>query len=148
MSTINQSYWIIRTFDLCQTLPNYLRTFLHENALLTIGLTDQSGYSIYLVYGQSFHPYSIYKNLDTLQKARQSPLRFYIQKSWHFTLRDRKLWSWNIYIKSMTLFFHEVFINKKVNTSQKARHFLLHLYTVRMISTDRLEHNTYIWLVR
>ena len=57
-STINQYYCIIRTFDLCQTLAKYLRTFLHENAALTIGLTDQSGYSICLLYGQSFHPYS------------------------------------------------------------------------------------------
>ena len=57
-SAINQSYCIIRTFDLCRTLPKYLRTFLHENALLTIGLTDQSVYSICLLYGQLFDPYS------------------------------------------------------------------------------------------
>ena len=30
----------------------------------------------------------IYKKLDTLQKARQFPLRFYIQKERHFTLHD------------------------------------------------------------
>ena len=30
----------------------------------------------------------IYKKLDTFQKARQFPLRFYIQKVIHFTLRD------------------------------------------------------------
>ena len=30
----------------------------------------------------------IYKRPDTFQKARQSPLRFYIQKSIHLTLRD------------------------------------------------------------
>ena len=46
-STINQSYRIIHMFDLRRTLPlKYLRTFLHENAVLTIGLTDQSDYSI------------------------------------------------------------------------------------------------------
>ena len=56
---VNQSYCIIRTFDFCRTLLKYLRTFLHENAVLTIGLTDQSGYSICLLYGQSFHPYSM-----------------------------------------------------------------------------------------
>ena len=67
-STINQSYCIIRTFDLCQTLPNYLRTFLHKNALFTIGLTDQSGYSICLLYGQTFHPYS---STDALPYAIQ-----------------------------------------------------------------------------
>ena len=42
-STINQSYFIIRTFDLRRTLPKYLRTFLYKNAVVTIGLADQSG---------------------------------------------------------------------------------------------------------
>ena len=57
-SDINQSYCIVRTFDLRRTLPKYPRTFLQENAVLTIGQTDQSGYSICLLYGQGFHPYS------------------------------------------------------------------------------------------
>ena len=30
----------------------------------------------------------IYKKPDTFQKARQFPLRFYIQKAIHFTFRD------------------------------------------------------------
>ena len=30
----------------------------------------------------------IYKKSDTFQKARQFPLRFYIQKAIHLTLRD------------------------------------------------------------
>ena len=30
----------------------------------------------------------IFKNSDTFQKARQFPLRFYIQKAIHLTLRD------------------------------------------------------------
>ena len=49
--------------------------------------------------------YFIYKKPDTLQKARQFLLRFYIQKSWRFTLRNLswKLWSWRLYTKSMTL---------------------------------------------
>ena len=55
---INQTYFIIHTFDLRRTLPKYLRTFLHGNAVLTIGLTDQSDYSICLINGQTFHPYS------------------------------------------------------------------------------------------
>ena len=38
---INQSYRIIHTFDLRQTLHKYLRTFLQKNAVLVIGLTDQ-----------------------------------------------------------------------------------------------------------
>ena len=53
-------------FDLCQTLQKYLRTFLNKNAFLKIGLTDQSGNSIFLLYGQSFHPYSIYKEHGTI----------------------------------------------------------------------------------
>ena len=44
--------------DLCRILQKYLRTFLQKNALLTIGLKDQSGYSICLLYGQGFHPYN------------------------------------------------------------------------------------------
>ena len=33
-----------------------LEPFLHEYAVLTIGLTEQSGYSLCLLYGQNFHP--------------------------------------------------------------------------------------------
>ena len=40
-SAINQLYRIIHTFDSRRTLKKYLRTFLHENAVLVIGLTDQ-----------------------------------------------------------------------------------------------------------
>ena len=47
-------------FDLPQTLPKYLGTFLHENAVMTIGLTDQSDYSICLPIGQTFQPDSNY----------------------------------------------------------------------------------------
>ena len=46
LNAINQSYRIIYTFDLRQTLPKYLRTFLHKNEVLMVGLTDQSYYSI------------------------------------------------------------------------------------------------------
>ena len=42
---INQSYHIIHTVDLRQTLPKYIITFFHENAVLMIGITDQSDYS-------------------------------------------------------------------------------------------------------
>ena len=46
-------------FELRRTLPKYLRKNLHENAVQTIGLTDQSYYSICLINGQTFHPYSM-----------------------------------------------------------------------------------------
>ena len=41
----------------------------------------------------------IYKNPDTFQKARQFPLRFYIQKSIHLTLGDfHEIFEVGIYI--------------------------------------------------
>ena len=43
---INHLNRIIHTFDLRQTLPKYIRTFYDENAVMMIGLTDQSDYSI------------------------------------------------------------------------------------------------------
>ena len=49
-------------FDLCRTLPKYLRTFLHKNEVLMIGLTDQSDYSICLLNVQTFQPVSSVAN--------------------------------------------------------------------------------------
>ena len=46
----------------------------------------------------------IYKKPDTFQKARQFPLRFYIQKAIHLTLRHfDEIFEVGIYTKSMTL---------------------------------------------
>ena len=73
---------MIRTFDLCRTLPKYLRTFLHKNALLTIGITDQSGYSICLTYVQRFHPYSIPK-LSVFPCARIDIYHAYVPTTLH-----------------------------------------------------------------
>ena len=63
--------------------------------------------------------YFIYKKPDTLQKARQFLLRFYIQKSRHFTL-----------CYSLWIFEVGIFIQKKMTPCvtwrfyiQKARHF-------------------------
>ena len=42
----------------------------------------------------------IYKNPDTFQKARQFPLRFYMQEAIHFTLRDfHEIFAVRIYIQ-------------------------------------------------
>ena len=41
-------------FDLRRTLPKYLITFLHENVVLGIGITDQSDYSIYYLLVRHF----------------------------------------------------------------------------------------------
>ena len=53
--------------DSRQTLTKYLRTFLHENTVLTIGLTDQSDYSLYLIIGETFYPCSTHKVRQFLQ---------------------------------------------------------------------------------
>ena len=45
----------------------------------------------------------IYKKPDTFQKARQFPLRFFIQKAIHLTLRDyHEIFEVGIYTKIMT----------------------------------------------
>ena len=55
------SYWTVPLYDVRRTWQKYLRIVLHENAVLTIGLTDQSDYSICLLYGQiSSIQYSYY----------------------------------------------------------------------------------------
>ena len=80
-SAINQSYRIIHTFGLRRTLPKYLRTFLHKNTVLMICLTEEAYYSICIIIGQTFHPYStvIQKRLFTFrlmddQKGQIYPL--------------------------------------------------------------------------
>ena len=53
---------------------------------------------------------------DTLQKARQFPLRFYSQKYGHFMLRNfsRNFWNWHLYIykKHNTLRYVDFYILK------------------------------------
>ena len=68
-----------------------------------------------------------HKKPDTFQKARQFPLRLYIQKAIQFTLRgfSWNFWSWNLYTKRMTLFVSAFFIYKKLDTSQKPRQFAI-----------------------
>ena len=46
-----------------------------------------------------------YQNIDTSQKARQFPLRFYMQKESYFYLRgfSWKFWIWYLYTKNVTL---------------------------------------------
>ena len=69
--------------------------------------------------GRSFYK----KSPHTFQKSRQVPLRFYIQKAVHFTLRD---FSWiievDIFIQKTSHFaLRDVLIYKKLETPQKAR---------------------------
>ena len=72
----------------------------------------------------------IYKKPDTFQKARQFPLRFYIQKTLHLTLLDfDEIFEVGIYIQKASHFaLHDVLIYKKLDTSQKARQFPLRFY--------------------
>ena len=72
----------------------------------------------------------VYKNPDTLQKARQFLLRFYIQKARHFTLRDfHENPEVGIFIqKAWHFVLCDVFIYKNPDTSQKSRQFALHFY--------------------
>ena len=65
----------------------------------------------------------IYKNPDTLQRARQFPLRFNIQKARHFTLHNFPwIFQVGIYIQKAWHFaLREVFIYKNPDTSQKRK---------------------------
>ena len=47
--------------------------------------------------------FCIYKNPDTLQKARQFPLHCYIKKQDTLRSEFKKKLSWHLYTKSMTL---------------------------------------------
>ena len=64
------------------------------------------------------------KNQDTFQKARQFPLRFYIQKD--IFMKFLKLAF--IYEKHETLRYVAFFIYKKLVTFQKARQFAICFY--------------------
>ena len=72
----------------------------------------------------------IYKKSDTFQKARQFPLRFYIKKEIHLTLWDfHENFEVGIYIqKAWHFVLRDVFIYKKFDTSQKARQFAIRFY--------------------
>ena len=72
----------------------------------------------------------MYKNPDTLKKGRQFSLRFYIQKTRKFMLRN---FSWyfkgGIYIQKAWRFeLPDIYIYKNPDTMQKARQCALHFY--------------------
>ena len=71
-----------------------------------------------------------YKKPDTFQKARQFPLRFYIQKAKHLTLRYfHEMFEVGIYMQKAWHFaLCDVFIYKKLDTSQKPRQFAIRFY--------------------
>ena len=127
---------------------------MHQNAVLTIGLTDQSGHSICLLYGQSFHPYSIHKNHDTLcyvkfiyiqksghfAKIKTICLTFLYTKSGHFPSRNFSLNFWNYrrggeggYIKKNSICVTFLYAKNSALCVtcyiKKAWHLALHFYT-------------------
>ena len=73
----------------------------------------------------------IYKNPDTLQKSRQFPSRFYIQKARQFRLRDFswRIWSWHLYTKSMTLCVKWRFYTQKSRQFAKMQDNLRYVFT-------------------
>ena len=72
----------------------------------------------------------IFKNSDTFQKARQFPLRFYIRKAIHLTLRDfHEIFEVGIYIQKAWHFaLRDVLIYKKLDSSQEERQFPIRFY--------------------
>ena len=55
---------------------------------------------LYTQKGKKLANIVIYKKQDTFQKARKFPLRFYIQKAIHLTLRDfHEIFEVGIYIQ-------------------------------------------------
>ena len=51
-------------------------------------ITERQRACLYTQKAKKLRNIFIYKKPDTFQKARQFPLRFYIQKAIHLTLRD------------------------------------------------------------
>ena len=72
----------------------------------------------------------IYKNPDTVQKARQFPLRLYIYKAIQLTLLDfHEIFEVDMFIQKAWRFaLRNVFIYKNLGTSQKARQFAIRFY--------------------
>ena len=81
----------------------------------------------------------IHRNPDSLQKARQFPLRLYIQKASHFTLRNFswKFWSWHLYTKSMTLCVTWHVYMQKSRTLRKKKDKLRYVFIYKNPNTLR-----------
>ena len=75
-------------------------------------------------------PFKEFSRCFSIQKTRQRPLRFYIQKAGHFMLQDFtwKFRTSHLYTKSVTICVRWLIISKNIDTSQKARQFALRLY--------------------
>ena len=100
----------------------YIKTFRKKIGfcilmkIIMTAIIERQRARFYIHKKQKLRNVFIYKKPDTFQKSRQFPLRFYIQKSIHFNLRD---FSWN--------FLKLAFIFKKHDT---LRHVTF-LYTKR-----------------
>ena len=93
-------------------------------------ITERQRARLYTQKAKKLWKIFIYKKPDTFQKARQFPLRFYIQKAIDLTLRDfREIFEVGIYIQTVWHFaLRDVFIYKNLDTSQKARQFVIRFY--------------------
>ena len=78
----------------------------------------------------------IHREQDTLQKARQFPLRFYIQKSWHFTSIDFlwNFWSWHLYTKSMIFCVTWRFYIQKAGHFAKRKTICVAFYILNIVT--------------
>ena len=92
----------------------------------------------------------IFKKPDIFQKAIQFPLRFYIQKAIHSTLRNfREFFVDGIYIQKAWHFaLRDVFICKKIDTSQKARQFAIRFYIQKSGTFKLRDFSLNFWNLR
>ena len=94
---------------------------------------------------KKFQSVFIYKKPDNFQKARQFPLCFYKQKVIHLTLRDfHETLAVGIYKQKAWHFaLRDVFIYKKLDTSQKPRQFATRFYIQK---PGTLPYTIFHWL--
>ena len=89
----------IKRKTFCKNLDNFRYVFIYKNqdTLLYTIFHEIFGLGIYIQKAWDFVLRDVFicKKPETLQKARQFALRFYIQKSGHFALRDFSLNFWN-----------------------------------------------------
>ena len=74
--------------------------FLYMNENFITAIIERPRARIYTQRAKKMRNVFIYKKPDTFQKDRQFPLRFYIQKAMHLTLRNfHEIFEVGIYIQ-------------------------------------------------
>ena len=93
---------------------------------------------------------SIYKKAKKakgfyIQKARQFPLRFYIQNVWHFMLRNfHEMFEVGIYIKKHETLRYVTFLYTKILTLYKKQDNLRYIYIYK--NPDTLRYTIFYWI--